>query len=81
MWGSHDPCLRSSYDGAGGRILISSEVDQHHGIFRFSWVHVGPQGRPMLEGMDYFVELAAAADGRLQRITGFLEAFPPIPES
>ena len=35
----------------------------------------------MLEGMDYFVELAAAADGRLQRITGFLEAFPPIPES
>ena len=35
----------------------------------------------MLEGMDYFVELAAAADGRLQRITGFFGSFPPIPES
>jgi len=60
-----------AYDGAGGgaRIPISSGVDEHHGVFRFSWV---------LEGMD-FVELAA--EGRLQRITGFFGAFSPIPEN
>src|SRR5215212_3636470 len=69
-----------AYDGtgAGTRIPISSGVDQHHGMFRFSWVLVDPQERPILEGMD-FVELAA--DGRLQRITGFFGAFAPIPES
>lgn len=69
-----------AYDGAGvgARIPISSGVDQHHGMFRFSWVLVDPQERPILEGMD-FVELAA--DGRLQRITGFFGAFPPIPKS
>ena len=64
--------------GAGAWIPISSGVDEHHGVFRFSWVLVDPQGQPLLEGMD-FVELAA--DGRLQRITGFFGAFPPIPES
>ena len=65
--------------GAGARIPISSGVDQHHGIFRFSWVMIDPQERQiLLEGMD-FVELAA--DGRLQRIAGFFGAVPPIPES
>src|ERR671910_2900250 len=65
--------------GAGARIPISSGVDQHHGMFRFSWVMIDTQGQQiLLEGMD-FVELAA--DGRLQRINGFFGAFPPIPES
>jgi len=65
--------------GAGARIPISSGVDQHHGMFRFSWRMIDPQKRQIiLEGMD-FVELAA--DGRLQRITGFFGTFPPIPES
>jgi hypothetical protein len=73
-----------AYDGAGAgaRIPISSGIDQHHGVFRFSWVMVDPQEQLqeqlLLEGMD-FVELAA--DGRLQRIAGFFGAFPPIPES
>ena len=69
-----------AYDGlgAGARIPLSSGLDQHHGMFRFSWVLVDPQGQPQLEGTD-FVELAA--DGRLQRITGFFGAFPPLPES
>src|ERR687896_1205125 len=63
--------------GAGARIPISSGVDQHHGMFRFSWVMIDPQERQIiLEGMD-FVDLAA--DGRLQRINGFFGAFPPIP--
>jgi hypothetical protein len=64
--------------GAGARIPISSGVDQHHGLFRFSWVMVDPQEQLLLEGMD-FVE--PAGDGRLQRITGSFGAFPPIPES
>ena len=69
-----------AYGGAaaGARIPISSGVDQHHGLFRFSWVMVDPQDQLLLEGMD-FVELAG--DGRLQRITGFFGAFPPLPES
>jgi hypothetical protein len=69
------------YDGAGAgaRIPISSGVDQHHGVLRFSWVMIEPHERQiLLEGMD-FVELSA--DGRLQHITGFFGAFPPIPES
>ena len=69
-----------AYDGlgAGARILLSSGLDQHHGVFRFSWVMVDPQERQIiLEGMD-FAELAA--DGLLQRITGFFGSFPPIPE-
>ena len=69
-----------AYDGAGAgaRIPISSGVDQHHGVLRFSWVLVDPQERPIMEGMDFVV---LAADGRLQRITGFFGALPPIPES
>jgi hypothetical protein len=70
-----------AYDGlgAGVRIPLSSGLDQHHGMFRFTWVLIEPQEQQiLLEGMD-FVELAA--DGRLQRITGFFGAFPPIPES
>ena len=70
-----------AYDGlgAGARIPLSSGLDQHHGMFRFTWVLIEPQEQQiLLEGMD-FVELAA--DGRLQRITGFFGTFPPIPES
>jgi hypothetical protein len=65
--------------GAGARIPISSGVGQHHGMLRFSWAMIDPQERMvLLEGMN-FVELAA--DGRLQRISGFFGAFPPMPES
>jgi len=38
--------------GAGARIPISSGVDEHHGMFRFSWVMIDPQERPVLEGID-----------------------------
>ena len=70
-----------AYDGlgAGARIPLSSGADQHHGMFRFTWVLIEPQERRiLLEGMD-FVEMAA--DGRLRRITGFFGGFPPLPES
>ena len=69
-----------AYDGAGtgARIPICSGVDQHHAMFRFSWVLIDPQERLLLEGID-FVELAG--DGRLQRVVGFFGPFPSIPES
>jgi hypothetical protein len=64
-------------------IPVGAPEPESCGMFRFSWVMVDPQERQiLLEGMD-FVELAADGrlDGRLQRITGFFGAFPPIPES
>ncbi len=69
-----------AYDGlgAGARIPFSSGVDQHHGMFRFTWVLIDPEEQVLLEGMD-FVELAA--DGRIRSITGFFGPFPPIPQS
>ena len=65
-----------AYDGAGAgaRIPISSGVDEHHGVFRFSWVLVDPQGQPLLEGMD-FVELAA--DSRRSASPASEERFRP----
>lgn len=75
-----DTLRGDAYDGAlvGARILGSSGLDHHHGMLRFSWMVVDSQGQPALAGMD-FVELAA--DGRLQRITGFFGPLPPAPDS
>lgn len=69
-----------AYDGlgVGARIPFSSGVDEHHGMFRFTWVLIEPKEQQvLLEGMD-FVELAD--DGRIRRIIGFFGAFPPVPE-
>jgi hypothetical protein len=57
----------------GSRIVMTSGLDVHHGVLRFAWKLVGPQGATVVEGVD-FGELAA--DGRLRRIVGF---FGPIP--
>jgi hypothetical protein len=56
--------------GAGCRIPMSSGVEHHHGMIRFTWVLLNPEGVPVSRGLD-LGELAA--DGRLQRITGFLD--------
>jgi SnoaL-like domain len=63
--------------GAGCRIPISSGVEHHHGMISFTWVLLNPEGVPVSRGLD-FGELAA--DGRLQRITGFFGPPPPIPD-
>jgi hypothetical protein len=63
--------------GPGHRIPISSGVEHHHGMIRFTWVLLDPQGAPMSRGLDVG-ELAA--DGRLRRITGFFGPPPPIPD-
>lgn len=63
--------------GPGHRILISSGIEHHHGMIRFTWVLLDPRGAAISRGLDVG-ELAA--DGRLQRITGFFGPPPPIPE-
>lgn len=63
--------------GPGCRIPISSGVDHHHGMVRFTWVLLDPDGTPVSQGTDVG-ELAP--DGRLQRIVGFFGAPAPIPD-
>ena len=59
----------------GGSIVMTSGVDEHHGLVRFTWRIDDAQGKSLLEGID-FGELAP--DGRIQRIVGFWGA-PPSP--
>jgi hypothetical protein len=60
----------------GARIPLASGVDHHHGMLRFRWIMLGPDGAALTEGFD-IGELAE--DGRLRRITGFFGPFPALP--
>lgn len=62
----------------GTRIPLTSGVDEHHGLVRFSWAMIDAAGAVQIRGFDVG-ELAS--DGRLRRISGFFGPFPPIPES
>jgi hypothetical protein len=55
------------------RLVVTSDVDEHHGFLRFTWAIQNSDGNLVLEGID-FGELAD--DGRLRRIVGF---FGPLP--
>jgi hypothetical protein len=57
----------------GFRFELTSGIDEHHLVLRFSWAVVGPNGEKVMEGLD-IGELAP--DGRLGRITGFFGPFP-----
>jgi hypothetical protein len=57
----------------GHRFRRVSGVDNHHGELRFAWELVAPDGSIVVAGIDVG-ELAA--DGRLQRITGFFGELP-----
>ena len=52
----------------------ASEVDEHHGHFRYAWELVGPDGTVAVAGVDVG-ELDD--DGRLRRIVGFFGDLPP----
>ena len=54
------------------RLEVTSGVDAHHEVIRFTWRMVLADGKVLVEGID-FGELAA--DGKLQRIVGF---FGPV---
>ena len=57
----------------GAEIALTSDIDQHHAMIRFSWRVVGPEGQTLREGTDFG---EVGEDGRLQRIVGF---FGPLP--
>jgi hypothetical protein len=61
---------------ADQRVLLTSGVDEHHGLIQFTWARVGSDGRKIRQGIDFG---EVAADGRLVRITGFFGPPPPIP--
>ena len=60
------------------RFRRASGIDTHHDQFRFAWELVSPDGGVVLSGLDVG-ELAA--DGRLQRITGFFGPLPSVAAS
>lgn len=61
-------------DNRGTKIELTSTIDSHHGLIRFTWRMVGKDGSPLGDGMD-FGEIGP--DGRLSRIVGFFG--PPRP--
>jgi hypothetical protein len=63
---------------AGCRLPIASGIDHHHGMIRFRWVVLGPEGSPLARGFDYG---QLGSDGRIRRIGGFFGPPAPIPES
>lgn len=57
----------------GARILRTSGIDAHHGIARFAWKFMMPDGSSFPEGLDI-----AFLDPRQQRITRIIGFFGPI---
>ena len=59
----------------GHRFRRRSGVDTHHEQLRFAWDLVAPDGAVVVAGIDIG---AVAADGRLERITGFFGEAPAL---
>ena len=59
----------------GHRFRRRSGVDAHHNQLRFAWDLVTPDGAVVVAGIDVG---ALAADGRLERITGFFGEAPAL---
>jgi hypothetical protein len=58
----------------GYRVRLVSKIEAHNGYIRFSWAAGGTEQAPLyLGGTDFAV---AANDGRLQSVTGFVDAAP-----
>jgi len=55
------------------RFRRTSGIDEHHGIVRFGWELVAPDGAVFIGGIDIG---ALAEDGRLARIVGFFGDVP-----
>jgi hypothetical protein len=59
----------------GARVDITSKVDEHNGIGRYSWRIVEPGGSEFLRGIDV---VERATDGRLRRVVMFFNELEPI---
>jgi hypothetical protein len=55
------------------RFVRTSGVDEHHGVLRFGWDLVGPDGAPALSGIDVGL---IGGDGRMTRVVGFFGDLP-----
>jgi hypothetical protein len=53
----------------GARVLRTSDVDVHHGIARFAWKFVMPDGSSFPEGLD--IAFLDSSQSRITRIIGF----------
>ncbi len=60
---------------AGHTFRRVSGIDTHHEFVRYGWELVGPDGAPVIAGIDVG-ELAP--DGRLRKITGFFGDLPSL---
>jgi hypothetical protein len=58
----------------GHRLVLSSDVDEHHDWVRFGWQLLSPDGAVVIDGLDVGER---DEDGRLRRIVGFF--VPPAP--
>ena len=58
----------------GYRLRLISKIEAHNGHIRFSWAAGGTDQAPLyLAGTDFVV---VADDGRIQSVTGFVDAAP-----
>jgi hypothetical protein len=58
----------------GYRLRVVSKIEAHNGYLRFSWAAGGTEQAPLyLAGTDFAV---VAVDGRMQSVTGFVDAAP-----
>ncbi|MDH4987680.1 hypothetical protein QEZ47_19580 [Aminobacter anthyllidis] len=64
---AHIAGIQASHPGA--RILRTSDVDVHHGVARFAWKFVMPDGSSPPEGLD--IAFVDADQKRITRIIGF----------
>lgn len=60
---------------AGHTFRRVSGIDTHHEFVRYGWELVGPDGNPVIAGIDVG-ELAP--DGRLRKVTGFFGDLPAL---
>ena len=51
----------------GSRIVLTSNIDAHHDVLRFSWKRVNPNRSVVVEGID----VATIEGGRIARMVGF----------
>jgi hypothetical protein len=58
---------------AGLRFNVSGKPDGHHDVVRFSWSFGADDAELLASGTDIAV---VAPDGRIERITGFLDKMP-----
>ena len=58
---------------AGHRFERTTAIDAHHGIARYGWALVGPDGSAAVTGTDV---AEIGPDGRLVRVVGFFGELP-----